>query len=324
MSISNLVQKFLPNKGGYKYTVYSSVDPTKLIYEGDSLYGVHLDTANFQACNLKGLNLTKAELRKADLQCANLKGATLRFAILSDACLRGANLQGADLQRAVGYKSDFSNAHLKKADLKKASFNLSDFSGAIVKGANFSGADLSRSIFRGTDLTGVDFTGAHLTGVDFTGSNIKGAIFTGADLRESIFDSKPEQIKLPPEGELIVYKKVVARASEYSLDPLSVTLIAKLRIPKEARRICSTSLKCRAEYAEVLEFTTVDGRSPTFAKGWRVYSGHNPSFEYKIGGIVKASHPSYLAEYIHDWRIECGPGIHFFLKRKDAVEYPFL
>ncbi|WP_231617065.1 pentapeptide repeat-containing protein [Listeria monocytogenes] len=54
----------------------------------------------------------RANLRGADLSCANLRGANLSYADLSCANLRGANLSGADLSGA-----DLSGANLSYADL---------------------------------------------------------------------------------------------------------------------------------------------------------------------------------------------------------------
>ncbi len=69
---------------------------------------------------LRGANLSGANLKGANLSGAYLKGANLSGAYLSDANLSGANLSGANL----------SGAKLKGANL----------SGAKLKGANLSGA----------------------------------------------------------------------------------------------------------------------------------------------------------------------------------------
>ena len=59
------------------------------------LRGANLSDANLRAADLRGADLSDANLRDADL-----RGADLRYANLSDADLRGANLRGADLRYA--------------------------------------------------------------------------------------------------------------------------------------------------------------------------------------------------------------------------------
>ncbi|EAG0382756.1 pentapeptide repeat-containing protein [Listeria monocytogenes] len=76
--------------------------------ERANLRGANLSYADLSCANLRGANL-----RGADLSCANLRGANL-----SCANLRGANLSGADLRRA-----DLRGANLSGADLSCADLN---------------------------------------------------------------------------------------------------------------------------------------------------------------------------------------------------------
>ncbi|EDN7549902.1 hypothetical protein GPZ34_11810, partial [Listeria monocytogenes] len=68
-------------------------------------------------------NLRGANLSYADLSCANLRGANLRGADLSCANLRGANLSGADLSYADLRRADLRGANLSGADLSCADLN---------------------------------------------------------------------------------------------------------------------------------------------------------------------------------------------------------
>jgi len=70
-----------------------------------------------------------ANLRGADLSYADLSGANLRGADLSDADLSGANLRGADLSDA-----DLSGANLSDADLSDANLR-----GAEMQNVKFYG-----------------------------------------------------------------------------------------------------------------------------------------------------------------------------------------
>lgn len=45
------------------------------------------------------------------------------------------------------------------------------------------------------------------------------------------------------------------------------------------------------------------------------YSGYDSEFEYRVGEIVKVDNFD-----TNRWH-ECAPGIHFFITRKEAVDY---
>jgi hypothetical protein len=96
-----------------------------------------------------------------------------------------------------------------------------------------------------------------------------------------------------PEGDLIVYKKLVEG-------------VAKLKIPAEAGRSNSTGRKCRAEYAEVLEL-------PAGIKEGT--SEHDFRFKYRVGEIVKPD------RWEENWSYECASGIHFFITEEEAEKW---
>ena len=73
-----------------------------------NLRGADLSVANLSGANLRGADLSGANLKRADLSGADLRGANLKWADLSEGDLRGANLKGADL----------SEASLREADLR--------------------------------------------------------------------------------------------------------------------------------------------------------------------------------------------------------------
>ncbi|MBO0084252.1 pentapeptide repeat-containing protein, partial [Listeria monocytogenes] len=68
--------------------------------ERANLRGANLSYADLSCANLRGANLRGANLSYADLSCANLRVANLSRANLRGANLRGANLSYADLRRA--------------------------------------------------------------------------------------------------------------------------------------------------------------------------------------------------------------------------------
>ena len=79
----------------------------------------------------------------AEGSCADLRGANLSDADLSDADLRGANLSDADLSFANLRGANLSDANLSFANLSFANLRRAGLSDANLRGANLSRADLS-------------------------------------------------------------------------------------------------------------------------------------------------------------------------------------
>jgi uncharacterized protein YjbI with pentapeptide repeats len=76
-----------------------------------------IQTGKCRGCNLKGADLSKANLRNAELEDANLQSADLTGANLQDADFDRANLQSAKLKGAIIDNTDFSSANLTGASI---------------------------------------------------------------------------------------------------------------------------------------------------------------------------------------------------------------
>ena len=98
------------------------------------LFSANLNNANLAGANLAYSNLLDSSLRNTNLPGVNFYSANLRYAILSNANLSGAYLLGADL-----FYASFLDANLSGADLSNA-FNL-DYA-YTWSGANLYGATL--------------------------------------------------------------------------------------------------------------------------------------------------------------------------------------
>ena len=183
-------------------------------------------------------------------------------------------------------------ANLRYANLRDANLRDADLRGANLRDANLSNADL-----RYADLRDADLRYANLSNADLSGADLRGADLSGADLRDAKNIPPLPWTIIVPEGDLIVYKKVISSLTQKST-------IIKLLIPKEAKRSNATTRKCRAEYAKVLECSEL------------CRSKHDPWFKYEQGKIVRPLEP--FDE--NRWN-ECAPGIHFFLTREEAEEY---
>ena len=166
---------------------------------------------------------------------------------------------------------------------------------ANLHGANLSDADLSDADLCGADLRGADLRGANLRGANLSGANLRSANLSGADLR----GAKGCYLSCPTEGSFIGWKKASGH-------------IVKLRIPEDARRSSATGHKCRCDKAYVMEIQNMDG---TKATEDTVRSDYGQNFVYTVGATVE------VPDFDDNRWGECAPGIHFFIDRREAVEY---
>ena len=109
----------------------------------------------------------------------------------------------------------------------------------------------------------------------------------------------------PKEGSFIGWKKC------YNVNNKN-PYIVKLEIPADAKRSSATTEKCRCSKAKVLEIQNLDG---TIANVDEVSSLLFNNFYYKVGEMV------YPDSFDDRFWLECSHGIHFFMKRQDAVDY---
>ena len=171
--------------------------------------------------------------------------------------------------------------------------------------ANLCDANLRGANLRGADLRGADLRGANLCDANLRDANLRGANLRGADLRDA--DLRGANLHMavglysacPVEGSFIGWKK----ASGF---------IVKLLIPADALRSSATSTKCRCNKAFVKDIQTVDGGATDIHS---VASNYDSMFKYVRGSWVE------VKDFDTNRWNECAPGIHFFVDRREAVEY---
>ena len=201
--------------------------------------------------------------------------------------LYGADLSGANLRGANLYGANLSRANLYGANL----------SGAYLTEANLYGADLY-----GANLSGANLSGAYLTKANLYGANLYGANLTKANLYGANLSEAACPICCPEKGTFIGFKKV------------QCGYIVELLIPENAKRSSATSRKCRCSDALVISITTPDGKE---VEEKSVCSKFDPNFRYTVGETVSVDNFDE-----NRWN-ECSTGIHFFITRKEAVDYIF-
>lgn len=212
------------------------------------------------------------------------EGNTITETVL-DAIRRDTDLYSADLCNA-----DLRGSNLRCANLCDVDLCDANLCGADLRGADLYGADLCDANLRDANLRDADLRGANLCDADLRSTDLR-----GANLR----DAKGCYLSCPTEGSFIGWKKASGH-------------IVKLRIPEDARRSSATGHKCRCDKAYVMEIQNMDG---TKATEDTVRSDHDKNFVYTVGATVE------VPDFDDNRWNECAPGIHFFIDRREAVEY---
>ena len=180
--------------------------------------------------------------------------------------------------------------------------------GADLCGANLRDADLRSADLRSANLCGADLSSANLHGANLCGANLCSANLCGADLSGAKNTDKTlwnahtafYPLQCPETGSFIGYKKAADK-------------IVMLEICADAKRSSATSRKCRCSKAKVMSITHLDGSDSGLTE---VRSNYSKEFVYRVGEIAEA--PDFDE---NRWN-ECTAGIHFFITRGEAVEYP--
>lgn len=124
--------------------------------------------------DLSGGRLDRMDLRGFDLSRANLWQARLRHADLRRADLSYAQMRGADLSGADLSHSQVRFAILSRARLVGTILRDADLRGASLRRATLRRADLTRAIIRHASLAEADLDGATLTGAEVYGAGVWG------------------------------------------------------------------------------------------------------------------------------------------------------
>lgn len=149
--------------------------------------------------------------------------------------------------------------------------------------------DLRGAYLRDSDLRGANLDKADLREAKLQEARLQEARLYGADLQEALL---PYYQICPEEGSFVCYKK------------LSGGVVATLLVPDGARRCCNlVSRTIRVDRVRVLDG---EGYSPMCETLLKLH--------YAPGDEVVAH------AFNDDIRIDCAPGIHVFITRKEADE----
>ena len=112
----------------------------------------------------------------------------------------------------------------------------------------------------------------------------------------------------PEEGSFIGYKDV-----EIAVEHGYGSAIAVLEIPADADRLTGINKKCRCSKAKVVIIETLDGEILSDTIGTSPTS--NTKIKYIPGEMV------YADSFDDNILVECSHGIHFFMSKKEAIDY---
>ena len=143
------------------------------------------------------------------------------------------------------------------------------------------------------DLSGADLSRADLSRADLSGADLSRAGLCGAKNIPYI------PMACPDSGAFTAWKKARGK-------------IVKLLVPEDAKRSSATGRKCRCDKAVVQVIENIDGTDSGLSS---VASGYDPKFLYTVNETVTVS------DFCENRFLECASGIHFFINRKEAVDY---
>ena len=178
----------------------------------------------------------------------------------------------------------FENCEFKNVDFKYANLNGAFFIGCTFKNCNFKHSNCYAARFENCNFDkNTNFELAVLVNTSFKESNI-GECITNLPLY------------CPSDGEFIAWKKAYSFEAHKSV-------IVKLFIPSDAKRLSGCGIKCRVDKALVLDIQSIDGEKHyNSAESWYC------DFKYTVGEWAKPER-----EFENDRFKTCASGIHIFI-----------
>lgn len=188
-------------------------------------------------------------------------------------------------------------------DEDRADFSECNLRYALLPGVNLYGANLRGADLFCADLFRADLTKADLTGANLHEANLYHAMLRGAEGVPFI----PQHI--PDEGSFIAWKRAKSVMGGTHYDN---SVIVKLLIPADAKRLNLQDGQCRASKACVLEVQALDG---TPLPGTEAISIKDGETVYRPGETIVSS------DFDSDLYNDHCPGIYFYLDRQQAIRY---
>ena len=179
----------------WRYTGRNHLD-----LRGEDLSGADLEYVDMSNADLRAANLKGTDLQHADLRSANLGGATLEGTFLY-----GADLREAAFRDTVAGPVNVSNADLRGADLRGSRLSCRDCAvWSTAMSANFSRADM-----RGFDFGSSRVDDSVFDGADLRGANLANTRGVPRSFREALYDVRT---RFPAGFNPLAWKMILDRA----------------------------------------------------------------------------------------------------------------
>ena len=232
----------------------------------------------------------------------------------------------------------FNNIDFKSCSFNNCSIHISKINSCKFLRCSFNSTTWGYSYFTDCDFTFCTFINVAMNGSCFNNVTMLEVRYQFCDFMCSSFtDSKivkthPDIMcsyvcaeivntdidiasHVPSEGSFTAWKKCAYSLSkDFITDDNDIYCIVKLTIPDSARRSNAGGTKCRADKAIVEDIQDFDGNSIDVI----AHSLYDYRFTYTKGQTVSVD------VFSTDRYSECAEGIHFFLDRKDAVNFKML
>ena len=243
-------------------------------------------------------------------------------AFFSDSCkLENVIFRNCDFESYAIYGGAAS--HLINCTFEKCRFHINSIYFALIERCSFVNCDFPEG-FR---------------------SALHTSVVGGCNYDDSFLTSASKDWPCPISGGFTAWKK----AYMFDIKPyedldfpvsMKIPVVVKLFIPEDSKRSSCLSDKCRCEKAKVLEIQSIDGKKINIFKNhfvgsfWEYSNARSiarsegqtldlgtcttvkyMNTRYRPGKMVYADH------FDEDPFIECGGGIHFFMKRDQACSY---
>ena len=158
------------------------IDFTEVNLRGANLSEANLRRVDFCSADLSQACLEKTNCHRTSFIWANLSESSLKYADLGEADFYNANLYGANLSRANCSNARFTQANLSRASLSETELSRADLSEVNLSKAILNVANLSEANLNCSDLHEAELLEANLNRASLCRTNLRKADLSKANL----------------------------------------------------------------------------------------------------------------------------------------------